>query len=250
VAESSPGQFEINLQHSENILRACDYALMLKRLVRLVAENHEMDATFMAKPYDEYAGSGMHIHLSVLDDNGKNLFANANGDDSELMKRSLAGMIALMPASMAVLAPNVNAFRRFQPGMYVPTQASWGHNNRTVALRVPCGGVADHRVEYRVAGADANPYLVVATVLAGMLYGLDNDLPLPEPVTGNGLEQEGIPLPIRQSDALYDFDEQPALKKYLGERFSQVYHACKSDELLQFERRVTETEIDWMLRNA
>ncbi len=250
VAESSPGQFEINLHHSENILRACDHALMLKRLVRLVAENHDMDATFMAKPYDEYAGSGMHIHLSVLDDNGKNLFADANGEDSALMKRALAGMIALMPASMAVLAPNVNAFRRFQPGMYVPTQASWGHNNRTVALRVPCSGTADHRVEYRVAGADANPYLVVAAVLAGMLYGLDNDLPLPEPVTGNGLEQEGIPLPIRQSDALYDFNDQPALKKILGERFSQVYHTCKSDELLQFERRVTETEIDWMLKNA
>ena len=105
-------------------------------------------------------------------------------------------------------------------------------------------------MEYRVAGADANPYLVVATMLAGMLNGRDNDLPLPEPVTGNGLEQEGIPLPIRQSDALYDFNEQTALKKILGERFAPVYHTCKSDELLQFERRVTETEIDWMLRNA
>ena len=250
VAESSPGQFEINLHHSDNILRACDHALALKRLVRLVAENHGMEATFMAKPYDDYAGSGMHIHISVLDDNGKNLFAGTESEDSALMKRALAGLIELMPASMAILAPNVNAFRRFQPGMYVPTQASWGHNNRTVALRVPCSGAVDHRVEYRVAGADANPYLVVATVLAGMLHGFDNELPLPEPVTGNGLEQEGIPLPIRQSDALAAFDEQGALKKYLGERFSQVYHACKSDELLQFERRVTETEIDWMLRNA
>jgi gamma-glutamylputrescine synthase len=166
------------------------------------------------------------------------------------MKRALAGMIAMMPASMAVLAPNINAFRRFQPGMYVPTQASWGHNNRTVALRVPCSDAKNHRVEYRVAGADANPYLVVATVLAGVLYGLDNILPLPEPVTGNGLEQEGFPLPIRQSDALQEFDQQTELKRYLGERFSHVYHRCKSDELLQFERRVTETEIDWMLKNA
>jgi len=250
VAESSPGQFEINLHHTDNILNACDHALALKRLVRLVAENHEMDATFMAKPYDDYAGSGMHIHLSILDDNGKNLFSNEQGEDSPLMKKALAGMIAMMPASMAVLAPNVNAFRRFQPGMYVPTQASWGHNNRTVALRVPCSDTNNHRVEYRVAGADANPYLVVATVLAGVLFGLDNPLPLSEPVTGNGLEQEGAPLPIRQSDALQMFEQQTALHKYLGERFSHVYHACKSDELLQFERRVTETEIDWMLRNA
>ncbi|WP_114191922.1 glutamine synthetase family protein [Edaphovirga cremea] len=250
IAESSPGQFEINLRHSDNVLRACDDALALKRLVRLVAENHEMDATFMAKPYEDYAGSGMHIHVSMQDDNGKNIFSDDQGENSALMNRALAGMLALMPSSMAILAPNVNAFRRFQPGMYVATQASWGHNNRTVALRIPCGDRDNHRVEYRVAGADANPYLVVATVLAGILYGLDNDLELPEPVTGNGLEQEGFPLPIRQSDALYEFEQQPELKKYLGQRFSHVFHACKSDELMQFERLVTETEIDWMLRNA
>ncbi|PLR40768.1 glutamine synthetase [Chimaeribacter californicus] len=250
VAESSPGQFEINLNHTDNVLRACDDALALKRLVRQVAENHHLHATFMAKPYEEYAGSGMHIHVSMLDAQGKNLFADADGEDSALLKRVLAGMIDLMPSSMALLAPNVNAYRRFQPGMYVATQASWGHNNRTVALRIPCGDVNSHRVEYRVAGADANPYLVVAAVLAGMLHGLDNDLPLPEPVTGNGLEQEGLPLPIRQSDALYEFEEQSPLKHYLGERFCHVYHTCKSDELLQFERLVTETEIDWMLKNA
>ncbi|MDV5140805.1 glutamine synthetase family protein [Chimaeribacter arupi] len=250
VAESSPGQFEINLNHTDNVLRACDDALALKRLVRQVAENHNLHATFMAKPYEEYAGSGMHIHVSMVDAQGKNLFADADGEDSALLKRVLAGMIDLMPASMALLAPNVNAFRRFQPGKYVANQASWGHNNRTVALRIPCGDANSHRVEYRVAGADTNPYLVVAAVLAGMLHGLDNELPLPEPVTGNGLEQEGVPLPIRQSDALYEFEEQSPLKHYLGERFCHVYHTCKSDELLQFERLITETEIDWMLKNA
>ena len=98
-----------------------------------------------------------------------------------------------MPASMALLAPNVNSYRRFQPGMYVPTQASWGHNNRTVALRIPCGDRHNHRVEYRVAGADANPYLVMAAIFAGILHGLDNPLPLQEEVEGNGLEQEGLP---------------------------------------------------------
>ncbi|HAV2137180.1 TPA: glutamine synthetase [Serratia marcescens] len=250
VAEASPGQFEVNLRHTDDILLACDHALALKRLVRLVAENHDMHATFMAKPYEDYAGSGMHVHVSMQDGAGNNLFADAEGEDSPLLKQALAGMITLMPASMALLAPNVNAFRRFQPGMYVPIQAAWGHNNRTVALRIPCGEPENHRVEYRVAGADANPYLVMAAILAGMLYGLDNALPLPEPVTGNGLEQEGLPLPIRQSDALYEFEHQHALTHYLGERFTQVYHACKTDELLQFERRVTETEIDWMLKNA
>lgn len=134
------------------MLDACDDALALKRLVRLVAEKHKMHATFMAKPYEEHAGSGMHIHISVMNNKGENVLADANGDDSALLKRALAGMIDLMPASMALLAPNVNSYRRFQPGMYVPTRASRGHNNRTVALRIPCGDRDNHRVEYRVAG--------------------------------------------------------------------------------------------------
>mgnify|MGYP000087687293 FL=1 len=250
VAEASPGQFEVNLHHTNDVLQACDHALALKRLVRMVAEKHHMHATFMAKPYEEHAGSGMHVHISMLDKQGNNVFADADGEDSTLLKQALAGMIALMPASMALLAPNVNAYRRFQAGMYVPTQASWGHNNRTVALRIPCGDRDSHRVEYRVAGADANPYLVMATILAGIVYGLDTQLPLLEPVTGNGLEQEGLPFPIRQSDALYEFEYQPVLNALLGERFSHVYLACKTDELEQFERLITETEIEWMLKNA
>ncbi|EOV9671765.1 glutamine synthetase family protein [Cronobacter turicensis] len=250
VAEASPGQFEINLHHTDNVLQACDHALALKRLVRLVAEKHGMQATFMAKPYEEHAGSGMHIHISIVDDNGQNVLALPDGDDSALLKQALAGMIDMMPASMALLAPNVNSYRRFQPGMYVPTQASWGHNNRTVALRIPCGDRDSHRVEYRVAGADANPYLVMSAVLAGIVHGLENDLPLPEAVEGNGLEQEGTPFPIRQSDALYEFQVHPAMRERLGARFCEVFHACKNDELIQFERLITETEIEWMLKNA
>ena len=179
------------------------------------------------------------------------VLVDGDGEDSALLKRALAGMIDLMPASMALLAPNVNSYRRFQPGMYVPTQASWGHNNRTVALRIPCGERQNHRVEYRVAGADANPYLVMAAIFAGILHGLDNpQLPLQEEVEGNGLEQEGLPFPIRQSDALWEFMQNDHLRERLGERFCHVFHACKHNELLQFERLITETEIEWMLKNA
>ena len=122
VAEASPGQFEVNLHHTDDVLQACDHALALKRLVRMVAENHNMQATFMAKPYEEHAGSGMHVHISMLNAQGNNVFADDDGEDSVLLKQALAGMIALMPSSMALLAPNVNAYRRFQPGMYVPTR--------------------------------------------------------------------------------------------------------------------------------
>ena len=250
LAEASPGQFEINLHHTRNVLSACDHAILLKRLVRQVAEQHQMNATFMAKPYEEYAGSGMHVHISMLDAADHNAFARDDGSDSPLLKRALAGMIDLMPASMALLAPNVNAYRRFVPDAYVPLQASWGHNNRTVALRVPCGDIDNHRIEYRVAGADANPYLVVSAILAGMLHGLDTQLPLPHPVTGNGHHAEGLALPIRQSDALYEFDNSYPLQKLLGERFASVWHSCKHHELMQFERLITSTEIDWMLKNA
>jgi gamma-glutamylputrescine synthase len=134
--------------------------------------------------------------------------------------------------------------------MYVPTQASWGHNNRTVALRIPCGDDDARRIEYRVAGADANPYLVVAAILAGLLHGLDNTLPLPAPVVGNGLEQEGLPFPTRQSEALQVLAESQPLKRYLGEEFIEVYRICKNDELLEFERRITDIELEWMLKNA
>ncbi len=250
LAEASPGQFEINLHHTRNVLSACDHAVQLKRLVRQVAENHGMTATFMAKPYEEYAGSGMHVHISVLDAADHNAFACDDGSNSPLLKRTLAGMIDLMPASMALLAPNVNAYRRFLPDAFVPLQASWGHNNRTVALRIPCGDIDSHRIEYRVAGADANPYLVMAAILAGMLHGIDNQLPLPPAITGNGHEADGNPLPIRQSDALYEFEQSTPLQKLLGERFGFVWHSCKHHELMHFERLITSTEIDWMLKNA
>ena len=250
LAEASPGQFEINLHHTRNVLSACDHAVQLKRLVRQVAENHGMTATFMAKPYEEYAGSGMHVHISMLDAAGQNAFACDDGSDSPLLNRTLAGMIDLMPASMALLAPNVNAYRRFLPDAFVPLQASWGHNNRTVALRIPCGDIDSHRIEYRVAGADANPYLVMSAILAGMLHGIDNQLALPPAVKGNGHEAEGNPLPIRQSDALYEFEQSPALQKLLGKRFGFVWHSCKHHEMMHFERLITSTEIDWMLKNA
>ncbi|MDW8847234.1 glutamine synthetase family protein [Erwinia sp. MMLR14_017] len=250
LAEASPGQFEINLHHTRNVLSACDHAIQLKRLVRQVAENHGMTATFMAKPYEEYAGSGMHVHISMLDAADNNAFACDDGSNSLLMKRALAGMIDLMPASMALLAPNVNAYRRFLPDAFVPLQASWGHNNRTVALRIPCGDIDNHRIEYRVAGADANPYLVMSAILAGMLHGIDTQLPLPPAIQGNGHEAEGNPLPVRQSDALCEFEQSHALQKLLGERFAFVWHSCKHHELMHFERLITATEIDWMLKNA
>ncbi|MGJ8513804.1 glutamine synthetase family protein [Carnimonas bestiolae] len=250
VAEASPGQFEINLHHSQNILKACDDALMLKRLIRQVAERHGLQATFMAKPYSEHAGNGMHIHISLVDDAGNNVLSDDDLENTRVMEQALSGMLALMPDSMALFAPNVNSYRRFQPGMYVSTQASWGYNNRTVALRIPRSGQRDYRIEHRVAGADANPYLVVAALVASVLYGLDNALPLPAPIEGNGLDSPGIPLPIREGDALARLAQSSALAQYLGESFIESYRLCKEDELNRFEREITDLELDWLLKLA
>lgn len=250
VAEAAPGQFEINLLHTSDVLAACDQALSLKRLIHGVAERHGMEATFMAKPYPDEAGSGMHIHISIVDEAGNNLFSDGDGGDSPLLLNAVAGMIDLLPSSIALLAPNVNSYRRFQPGMYVPLHASWGHNNRTVALRIPRSEAQDHRIEHRVAGADANPYLVVSAILAGLQHGLDHQLQPPPPVVGNGLIVEGDSFPFRMSDALTAFEECDVLKRYLGEEFCQLYYVCKNDELLQFERHVTELELNWILKTT
>ncbi|HGY5903143.1 TPA: glutamine synthetase family protein, partial [Serratia marcescens] len=145
VAEAASGQYELNLHHSRRVLEACDQIMALKRLTRQIAEQHHQHACFMAKPCAHAAGSGLHFHISLQDEHGENLLTGAPGELSDNMQQAMAGMLALMPASMAILAPNINAFRRFRPGMHVPLRASWGHNNRTVALRLPCADSANQR---------------------------------------------------------------------------------------------------------
>nr|WP_087881245.1 glutamine synthetase family protein [Dickeya fangzhongdai] len=249
VAEADAGQYELNLQHSDRVLEACEQVLTLKRMTRQLAEKFNHAACFMAKPYAHLSGSGLHVHISLQDRNGINLLAGEPGQAlSETMRRSLAGMMALMPASVALLAPNVNAFRRLRQGGHAPLHASWGYNDRTVALRLPCADRDNQRIEYRLAGADANPYLVMAALLSGMWHGLEHDLPLP----GNGRHDavplaERVALPRYQQDALALFRQCLPLQVLLGREFSQLWLTCKNAELSHFESRVTEAENEWHL---
>ncbi|MFQ5984666.1 MAG: helix-turn-helix domain-containing protein, partial [Alphaproteobacteria bacterium] len=162
TAEYAPGQFEINLAHQGEPVRAADHAALLKRAVKGVAARHGMIATFMSKPFAELAGNGLHVHLSLLDRDGRNVFDDGTRTGSERLRHAVAGLKATMPAAMAIFAPNANAYRRFQPGSYAPLAPSWGVENRTVALRVIGAPGKDKRIEHRVAGADANPYLALA----------------------------------------------------------------------------------------
>ncbi|ELU00802.1 hypothetical protein CAPTEDRAFT_123237, partial [Capitella teleta] len=249
VAEAAPGQFEINLKHGEDPVAACDHAIMLKRLIRELAGRYNYEATFMAKPYEEHPGNGLHIHVSLQDDAGGNVFANANGDDSKILHHAIAGSIEMMPETVALLCPNINSYRRLVPDMYVPLQASWGHNNRTVSLRIPASGQQDRRIEHRLAGADANPYLTLAAVLAGMLYGIENKLTAPE-AASPGIKNDLPLLPHRPAEALSALAENRRLSGYISQEYIDLYALCKREELQRFERHVTALETEWMLKTA
>ena len=250
VSEYAPGQYEINLRHVADAVRACDDAVLFKRAVKGVAAKHGAQASFMAKPYGDRAGSGLHIHLSLVDAAGVNVFAADDPAGSPTLRHALGGLAATMAEAMALFAPNPNAFRRFQPNAYVPLAPAWGVNNRSVALRIPAGGVADRRVEHRVAGADANPYLVTAAVLTGVHHGLRRRLDPGPPVTGNGYESVARTLTSSWVQALEALAGSAVFADYFGRRFLDVYLALKWSERDRFFATVTPLEYDWYLDKA
>lgn len=246
VAESASGQFELNIQHSHNILKLCDDIMAIKRMIRQIAVEHHLQASFMAKPNMSKAGSGMHFHMSLLNQWQENIFQlDAAKKPNLIMQKVIAGLIDLMPASMAILAPNVNSFRRFQFGHHVPLQANWGLNNRNVAIRIPCADQDNQRLEYRVAGADVNPYLCVATLLVGILHGLHTPLDLPKPSPQlQGIDTPHF-LPTHQLEALQLFEKNAVFKQYFGTEFMQLWCACKRFEYQTVINKITQTELDW-----
>ncbi len=246
-SEYAAGQFEINLQHLDDPLKAADHCVMFKRAVQGVARRHGMQATFMAKPYLETSGSGLHLHISLLDDKGRNVFDGGKDLASETLLHAMGGILELMPESMAILAPNPNSYRRFRPNIYVPVSRSWGYENRSTALRIPIGGGAARRIEHRVAGADANPYLVLATALAGLHHGITNKTDPGPPCPGNAGEQLDSGLPFRLHRALDRMAESSILPPYLGADYPRTYAACKAKELESFEAQIAPVEYAWYL---
>mgnify|MGYP000698510963 CR=1 FL=1 len=247
VAENAPGQFEINLKHQDDPLAACDNAILLKRVIKAVAEKHGMEASFMARPYEDEAGNGLHIHISLLDETGNNVFAEAGKDYSQKMEHAVGGLLEMMADSMALFCPNVNSYRRLQPGYYVAMSPTWGVDNRTVAVRIPAGPDAARRIEHRISGADANPYLVMSALLAGVHYGLTEQVEPPTRIEGNAFAEERDTLPNRMPEALATFTGSALIEQYFGKDFVEVYTRCKAEELAQFERHVTSLETQWFL---
>ena len=252
LKECAPGQFEINLIHGDDVMKACDSAVLLKRLIKGVALRHGFEATFMAKLYGGEAGNGMHVHMSLSDESGDNVFADSDGDPlgTPALRHAIGGLMELMPASMALFAPNLNSFRRFQPGLYVPMTPTWGYDNRSVALRIPSGANAARRVEHRVAGADANPYLLLATLLASVCHGLDTAVSPGEPVTGNAYRQYEPTLTNSWSKALDLLEHSEPLGEAFGQAFLKVFLANRRAERELAMQSVSRLEYDWYLRHV
>ena len=240
IKEAAPGQFEVNLKHRSDPLRAADDVIMLRRIVIGCARAHGLTATFMAKPFLEYAGNGMHVHASMLDGEGRNIFAGPKG--RARLESAVAGLLQTMPASLLLFINTWNGFRRITPGSYAPTRAVWAENNRSVALRIPVSSEENRRVEHRIAGADANPYLVMAALLQGMVEGIENEAVPPPPVEGNAYDEEGLHLPDDMDDALQLTERSAFIDRALGPLLAKVYRDLKRAEIVAFWGEITPLE--------
>jgi glutamine synthetase len=247
LAEYGPGQFEVNLTHRADALLACDEALRFKRAVKGVARAHGCEATFLPKPYRDMAGSGLHVHVSLLDGSGRNVFECDEPARSPPLRHAVAGLLDSLADGMLICAPGPNSYRRFRPEAYVPMTASWSVNNRGSAVRIPVSDAANRRIEHRLAGADANPYLVVAWMLAGMERGLERAMEPCAPVQVNAYRQpgdsRGDALPVHWAIAVDRFAGSATAREFLGTRFAALYSTLKRAELDDFNTHVKAREI-------
>ena len=239
VKESAPSQYEINMQHVDNPVLAAKQITMMKRLIKGVAAKHGLVASFMPKPFEDEAGNGMHIHCSVLDESGANIFDDGTEKGSALLHNAIGGCLLNMADSVAILAPSYNSYRRFQKGCHAPTFPGWGYENRTVAVRVPAGNPAARRLEHRVAGADANPYLLFAVVLSAILDGIEQNISPGDPISGDGYAQEDAVLPQYMPDAVSLFHDSDFIRNALGEELQRIYTLTKQQEIEEFRKRIS-----------
>lgn len=252
ISEYAPGQYELTLHYRTDVMQAADDLMRLKRIVRAQARAHGVVACFMAKPNENHAGSGMHFHVSMLDGAGRNVFVEATeGQWNPTILHALGGLKQTMGESMLVFAPHANSWRRFASQSYAPVSPTWGVNNRSVALRIPAGDIQARRIEHRPAGVDANPYLVAATVLAGIRHGLAQAIdPGPE-TTGNGYADEGsAAIPTDWKQAIEAARTSAFLQQALGADMHRTFTAIKAAEYARVMRTVSEVDFDLYLHTV
>ena len=243
--ECGPGQFEINLHYVSNAALAADQAVMFKRLVKAIARRHGSRACFMAKPFGDQSGSGMHVHVSLCDSSGAPYFAMSDGNPTPALSHAIGGLIASAGDAMLLFAPHANSYRRFRRNSHVPLTAGWGWGDRSAAIRAIAGVPAAVRVEHRIAGADANPYLVTAAVLAGVIDGIEQrrDPGMPQdPALPTAADAASLPL--EWGSAIDRFAQSEFIARAFGANAQQLLAACKQQDFDIMLGRVTEVEFD------
>jgi glutamine synthetase len=246
--EMGPAQFEINFLHG-NAIELADQVFLFKRTVREVAIEHEMHATFLAKPMAEEAGSALHVHQSIVDKRGKNIFSEKNGKASKEFYGFLGGLQGYMPDAMLIFAPYVNSYRRFLNPWSSPVNLAWAVDNRTVGLRVPDAEPENRRIENRLAGSDVNPYLAIAATLACGYLGMVEGLKPSEPIEGSAYGED-FSLHRHIYVAIEALRASDAMRSILGENFVELYCAVKEDEYREFQEIITPWEREILMFNV
>jgi len=246
--EMGPAQFEINFLHGDPVQLA-DQVLLFKRTVKEAAIRHEMHATFLARPMSEEAGSALHIHQSVIDAQGTNIFSNPDGSPSDQFKHYIGGLQRFMPEALLLFAPYANSYRRFLSYWASPVNLEWAIDNRTCGLRVPDAAPAARRVENRIAGSDVNPYLALAGTLACGYLGMMEKWEPREPISGSAYD---LPFSLHRHmySAIDAMEGSEALRRTLGDAFVKLYTRLKNTEYREFQEIVTPWEREVLLFNV
>ena len=251
IKECAPGQFEINLLHHDDALLMADQAFLMKRLIKNCARKFNLNATFMAKPFSEEAGNGMHAHLSIIDKDGKNIFkVNKNKQPQGVFASAIAGLLKNAPDFLSFYAPHSNSYRRLVHNAdHAPTTLSWGNENRTALVRLPEASNNATRLEFRLPSADSNPYLVFASILASVLNGIENEFNLEKETIGNAHAQHEPELGITWREAVHKTSVSSVVREFFGDRFQQSYQCVKESEIKRFESTITDFEYNSYLRH-
>ncbi len=250
ISEYAPGQYVLTLKHQNDLLKAADDILRLKRIIRSQSRAHGVTACFMAKPIEGASGSGMHFHVSMYNKKDKNIFSELKNNLNPNLLNALGGLIKTMGESMLIFAPNANSWRRLVLGSYAPVTPNWGLDNRSVAFRIPSSNSKNRRIEHRVSGVDANPYLVALTVISAIDYGLKNKLKAPNQTKGNAYELKSKSknnMPHDWSSSIIAAKKSKFLKDTLGPDLHKAFIAIKEMEYKKVASTVSELDIDLYL---
>ena len=247
ISESGLGQFEINLMHTDDALRAADDAWLFKMLVKGLARRHGFAASFMAKPYADYSGNGLHTHFSVIDADGANVFDNGGHDGSDVLKQAVAGCLAAMHDSTLIFAPHANSYDRLVPEAHAPNAICWAYENRTSAIRIPSGNPRARRIEHRVAGGDVNPYLLLAAILGAALTGIEDGLTPPAPITGNAYALDLPLLPDTWEEAIGIFETSEIMARIFPAEMIRNLVMTKRQEHHYMEELTPEEKVELYL---